>query len=875
MADQIIDVVEDVIFPAAQDAQEQALGLPEGSLDIDEEDVGAGVISAGEVLIDNAENLFDSSTNITDAQTSSGAANITFNPYTPQLASLPIIYGTRRTEGSLVLQETNANPGKYLYRYYALSEGECGSVTVTTEPVSASSSANVTSGIYKTKTFLGADAGMQASLPSGDSWVNDPPSWGTDFAFKGVCAAMFRFEFNQTDMPRAPKVFFTVSGRTLTGNDDNPANVLKDYLTNTRYGAGISSSLIDTTSFNAVRDYCDETDAGGNKRFTCNVILSPQNRVIDNVKIILTSFLGQLHYVQGKYYLHVDQEFSGTPVVAYDTTKIVGGLSVQNASKNSRFNQCIATFFDPDQDYKATEVTWPDPNNESSTLSTYLTEDNNLPLIKRINLPGVTNFQQARYIASIVVRQSRSSIMVSMNTTAESGNVIPGDIVTLTWAPLSYTNKEFRVREVSINPNGGMKIKAIEHNDANYTRSIGTAPATPTNITVRDPSVISAVTGLTATETLYFTREGAGVKSKVTLNWTDISDNFLAAYEVSFKSSSASEFEVVGDTIETTIEILDIGIGAFDFRVVSRAIEGAKSTASTVSLTTTGLDAVPSPVTGLFANSLGTMALVQWDLSTDLDVVQGGFYSIKHSVDSAASSWSQGVPLINNVAGHQTSAIVPLLAGTYMIRANDSSGQASLPTFVQSSGISLTPLATEATITEETAFSGTKNKVEAIDNILKIVSENEIDSISDFDNIVRFDALGGIYNTSSAGYSTNKPQYDFVNTMDLGSVKTVRLRSFIKTISESIIDLIDSRPGNVDSYTDWDDTEFDKTSIRIQVRSTNDDPSGSPSYGEYSDFYAEERSARAHQFRIFPETTDSEYNIKVQNLQVFAETLAS
>tara|TARA_Y100000593_G_scaffold27292_1_gene54503 strand:- start:3096 stop:5720 length:2625 start_codon:yes stop_codon:yes gene_type:complete len=874
MGEQIIEVVETISEPFV-DAAEDALGLPEDSLDVDETDVGPTVIGAGEILTDNAENLFDSSTNIIDAQTSSGAANITFNPYTPQLASLPIIYGTRRTEGSLVLQETNANPGKYLYRFYALSDGECGSVTVTTEPASASSSDNVSSGIYKTKTFLGADAGMQASLPSGDSWVNDPPSWGTDFAFKGVCAAMFRFEYNKTDMARAPKVFFTVSGRTLTGNDDNPANIAKDYLTNTRYGAGISSSLIDTTSFDAVRDYCDETDSGGNKRFTCNVILSPQNRVIDNVKIILTSFLGQLHYVQGKYYLHADKEFSGTPVVAYDTTKIIGGLSVQNASKNSRFNQCIATFFDPDQDYKATEVTWPDPNNESSTLSTYLTEDNNLPLIKRINLPGVTNFQQARYIASIVVRQSRSSIMVSMNTTAESGNVIPGDIVTLTWSPLSYTNKEFRVREVSINPNGGMKIKAIEHNDANYTRSIGTAHATPTTITVRDPSVISAVTGLTATETLYFTREGAGVKSKVTLNWNDISDNFLAAYEVSFKLSSASEFEVVGDTLETTIEVLDIGVGAFDFRVVSRAIEGAKSTASTVSLTTTGLDAVPSPVTGLFANSLGTMALVQWDLSTDLDVIQGGYYSIKHSVDSAASSWSQGVPLINNVAGHQTSAIVPLLAGTYMIRAHDSSGQASLATFVQSSGISLTPLETDAQITEETSFSGTKNKVEAIDDILKIVSEDQIDSISNFDNIERFDALGGIYNTSSAGYSTNKPQYDFANTMDLGSVKTVRLRSFIKTISESIIDLIDSRPGNVDSYTDWDDTEFDKTSIRIQVRSTNDNPSGSPSYGEFTDFYAEERSARAHQFRIFPETTDSEYNIKVQNLQIFAETLAS
>ena len=210
-----------------------------------------------------------------------------------------------------------------------------------------------------------------------------------------------------------------------------------------------------------------------------------------------------------------------------------------------------------------------------------------------------------------------------------------------------------------------------------------------------------------------------------------------------------------------------------------------------------------------------------------------------------------------------------------MIRAHDSSDQVSLATFVQSSGASLTQLAIDATVTEETAFSGTKNKTVAVDDILKIVSEDQIDVISDFDAIVRFDALSGIYNTQSAGYSSDVPRYDFANTMDLGTVKTVRLRSYIKTISESVLDLIDTRPGFVDTYTDWDDTEFDKTSIRIQVRSTNDDPSGSPTYGDYSDFYVEERTARAHQFRIFPETIDSEYNIKVQNLQVIAETLSS
>ena len=110
--------------------------------------------------------------------------------------------------------------------------------------------------------------------------------------------------------------------------------------------------------------------------------------------------------------------------------------------------------------------------------------------------------------------------------------------------------------------------------------------------------------------------------------------------------------------------------------------------------------------------------------------------------------------------------------------------------------------------------------------------------------------------------------------MDLSTVKTVRLRQYINTASTSVFDLIDERTANIDTWEDFDDTEFDKTSVRMQVRSTNDDPSGTPSWGEWSDFYVEERSARAHQFRIFPETVDSDYNITIRNLQVIAETLA-
>ena len=82
--------------------------------------------------------------------------------------------------------------------------------------------------------------------------------------------------------------------------------------------------------------------------------------------------------------------------------------------------------------------------------------------------------------------------------------------------------------------------------------------------------------------------------------------------------------------------------------------------------------------------------------------------------------------------------------------------------------------------------------------------------------------------------------------MDLGSVKTTRLRQFIKSNATSVFDLIDSRTANINTWEDFDDTESDFTSVKMQVRSTNDDPSASPSWGDWSDFYVEERTARGH-----------------------------
>ena len=275
-----------------------------------------------------------------ELQSGSSASYIVFNPFKPQVTSLPIIYGTRKTPGKLIFQETNADPGEILYRYYALSEGPIASIVPSAEPdidfdEASEWTGNVRNWIWRQ--FLGADAGIDytatdSSMPSPYTntkdfrfgWVKTststitpkPVSWTIDHKMKGIACAFHAFVYGTTsqgELNKVPKITHLVEGRTLTGNNDNPANQLKDYLTNSRYGAGIDSSKIDTSRFDNVRDYCDEVE-GGKKRFTCNIILNPQNAVLDNVKLLLQSFMGQLQYRGGKYYLYADQPFLEPPL---------------------------------------------------------------------------------------------------------------------------------------------------------------------------------------------------------------------------------------------------------------------------------------------------------------------------------------------------------------------------------------------------------------------------------------------------------------------------------------------------------------------------------------------------------------------------------
>ena len=83
---------------------------------------------------------------------------------------------------------------------------------------------------------------------------------------------------------------------------------------------------------------------------------------------------------------------------------------------------------------------------------------------------------------------------------------------------------------------------------------------------------------------------------------------------------------------------------------------------------------------------------------------------------------------------------------------------------------------------------------------------------------------------------------------------------------------MDSR-GSMDLWPDFDGTIGVPGDCIVDVRSTNDNPAGSPVWSAWSALTVREFQARAFQFRARLSISDPSYNIRVSALSVTSETL--
>ena len=352
------------------------------------------------------------------------------------VASIPVIYGTRKVGGTRVFVSTGGGKkNEYLYIALVLSEGEIDQIgDVYINDVLSTDSKF--SGLVTIEKYLGTDSQTYSTL-----LAEADDTWGADHRLRGVAYLAMRFKYDPDVFSSIPEVQAVVRGRKVynpstatTVYSSNPALCLRDYLTNPRYGKGLDSALLDDDSFIAAATFCDTTVTssaglgGSQKIFECNAIIDTGNKLFDNVKIILRGMRGLMPYSNGIYSLLIDKAES----VSFDLTpdNITSAIQVASSGKDKKYNKVIAKFTNPDANWQSDTVFWPPAG--STEESTFLSEDDNQELATEITLPTIANYYSARDIARIACLASRkNALTVKLTATSEALKIAAGDVVRL------------------------------------------------------------------------------------------------------------------------------------------------------------------------------------------------------------------------------------------------------------------------------------------------------------------------------------------------------------------------------------------------------------------------------------------------------------
>ncbi len=421
-------------------------------------------------------------------------------------------------------------------------------------------------------------------------------------------------------------------------------------------------------------------------------------------------------------------------------------------------------------------------------------------------------------------------------------------------------SQQYRVVSVAEGGDGTVGVTAVAYNESIYA-------AVEQNIalTTRDISNLNVIPnapeGLSGTEFLY--EEGQTVHTGFDLSWQHDRLN-VSEFRIKYKIDNDNFTEI--NTSNPSVTLRTLRAGTLTVQIRAFNFPGKYSATASGTFTLVGKTAVPADVQNLSIEAISAnSARLRWDQTVDLDVKVNGLVHIRHSsLLDGSGTWPNSVDLIPAVAGNSTEAIVPLLAGEYLAKFEDELGNKSLnATSVLVAGFPDTLgrliVQTRREDQDTPPFQGTKTGCfydEVLDALI-IDGSNNIDDETDFDAISSFDTLGDILASA---------EYQFANTLDLGARFPVDLQRRFVTRAFFPNDFIDSRTALVDTWNDFDGPQADAVNAKLYLRSTNDDPSGSPTYGAWQEFVSGTFEARAFQFKAELSSADVAQNILIDEL---------
>ncbi|MFM6607072.1 MAG: host specificity protein J [Dolichospermum sp.] len=207
-------------------------------------------------------------------------------------------------------------------------------------------------------------------------------------------SALFGFGFKAVEFQSLPQVSLKLAGRkiripsnatptatrglTFSGIWDgtfvtpsvavaDPAWILYDLITNTRYGLGryINQSQIDKWALYEISQYCNEyvpDGYGGTEhRFQCHLLLEGKDEAYKVIQQFLSIFRGFSYWISGAIGFVSDKP--GSPVTQFTQSDIEEGMfSYTRTGLKTRHTVALVTWVNPDDFYRQSVEAIDDPN---------------------------------------------------------------------------------------------------------------------------------------------------------------------------------------------------------------------------------------------------------------------------------------------------------------------------------------------------------------------------------------------------------------------------------------------------------------------------------------------------------------------------------
>lgn len=708
---------------------------------------------------------------------------------------------------------------------------------------------------------------------------------------------------------------------------NNSAWVLYDLVTNSRYGAGIPENQVDKWAFYKAGRYCDGLVDNGfgqkHPRFTTNCYFQTRDEAFNLIKDLANRFRAISYFSGGLF--SVSQDAPQDPAHLFTRSNVLGGrFSYQSTPNSARYSVCLVTWNDPSNEYKPAieyvvdeeavaeigyvqkEITalgctdqaeahrigrWEIFVSQKETqmvMFKLAAEGTNVkigqlikvqdPMKAGVRLSGRVKTATINSVTiddDIVLNLTTDSytlfVMLPDGTVGErivssqAGRVlsfadlaqVPHDHSVWMLQSNSVAPQTFRIVSISEDKNQ-YSVAALSHNESKYdyiennialeTRQITTLTLTP-----------EIPTGLLITETFY--DSGGTVKNKATFSWESKAKS--ASYLVFYKKAAGNTV-FLGEVTTNEIEILDLDEAIYEFSVYSVSSLGFKSGKASISHEILGKKTAPENVQNFSLMPLGKYGLLTWDKSVSLDVLNGGSVWIRISpLGAGVASWQNAYDIADALPGSATQAQISLISGTIMAKFVDSSGNSSQDATAIFTNI---PAAQKINVVDTLAesaggFTGAKTNMAYLEQFsgLCLTGSELIDSEPDFDAIASVDFAGGV-----AAFGT----YEFSRIVDLGAVYTSQLSLAMETQAVDVTDKIDQRLNDVDSYSDFDGSNLDTVNAKAYMATTDDDPSGSPTWGPWRPFVAGEFRARGYKFKVEATSEKLNHSIIIKSLSV-------